>query len=120
MQAAPDVNSLQADRLAFNYSIGDGGAYSPQTTFFYNDGEWAGGPVGYLGVRFIVGTSATIRYGWIEVGYGLDHQFTITRFAYDDTGAPIAAGAIPEPANVTLFLGAAAFITVLVRRRYYR
>jgi hypothetical protein len=62
-------------------------------------------------------------YGWIHLsfsitgGVGTDPNFgptlTIHDFAYDDTGAPLAAGAVPEPATAVstglaaLALGAA-------------
>jgi len=60
-------------------------------------GPWAAdGTVGYLGVQ-VQGSD----FGWIEVSYNTDSTLTLISAAYDNTGAPIAAGAtsVPEPAE---------------------
>ena len=67
----------------------------------------------YLGVRFRVGDAGDIRYGYI--GYDItsadDKTGIVTGYAYEDTGAPIEAGAIPEPAGLALLaVGAAGLL----------
>ena len=68
----------------------------------------------YVGVKFRLGTND--HYGWI--GYDITDAATlsgvVTGYAYENTGLPIAAGEVPEPAGLAaLALGAAA----LLRRR---
>lgn len=52
-----------------------------------------------------------LLYGWVEVGLTIGNNLgpsvTIYRYAYDNTGAPITMGAVPEPAPMAfLALGA--------------
>ena len=107
---------LQVDRLTAGTVIGDGDPFSPDARFYASAGDWADGQAGFLGVRFIVGSASTIRYGWMEVSYA-SSQFTIRSFAYEDTGASIAAGAIPEPSDAALVFGALSVLVVAVTRR---
>lgn len=107
---------LQVDRLTAGTVIGNGDPFSPDARFFPSAGDWADGQAGFLGVRFIVGSASTIRYGWMEVSYA-SSQFTIRSFAYEDTGASIAAGAIPEPSGAALVFGALSVLVVAVTRR---
>jgi hypothetical protein len=68
---------------------------------------------GFVGFRFDIG--GNVRYGWLDVevrGSGSAANSGGIFFfgaAYDDTGAPIAAGAVPGPGTLgALALGAAA------------
>ena len=55
-----------------------------------------------------------LRYGWVEISLlnpatGPGPDVTIFGYAYDDTGAHLATGVVPEPASMTLLaLGALA------------
>jgi hypothetical protein len=115
--ASPDGygSLLQVSRLIAGTSIGEGLGIANDTRFYAAAGDWGGGQPGYLGVRFIVGDASAIRYGWMEVSYA-SQQFTIRSFAYEDTGASISAGAIPEPAGAALVLGALSVLVIAVTR----
>lgn len=62
---------------------------------------------GYLGLRFFMG--GITNYGWASVTVSTDmKQYTIHQFAYENSGADIQAGVIPEPNSLSLLaLGAA-------------
>jgi len=70
----------------------------------------------YLGFTFFNNDSdsgvpdpASVRYGWVQITGGAGVGFTIVGYAYDTTGAAIAAGMIPAPGAVAL-LGAAGLV----------
>ena len=71
----------------------------------------------YIGVRFRVNDTGDDRYGWIgiDITNAADLTGVVTGYAFDDTGEPIAAGAVPEPAGLAL-LGMIAG-GMLLRRR---
>jgi hypothetical protein len=58
---------------------------------------------------------ASVRYGWVQITGGAGVGFTIVGYAYDTTGAAIAAGMIPAPGAVAL-LGAAGLLGSRRRR----
>ena len=62
---------------------------------------WSAGATGYAGFSFDNG--GTMNYGWlqIQVGAGLD-DFTVLEWAYEDSGAAIVVGAVPEPSTAIL------------------
>ena len=67
----------------------------------------------YVGVRFRVNDTGDDRFGWIgiDITNGDDLTGVVTGYAYDDTGAPINAGQVPEPAGLALLaLGAAGLL----------
>jgi hypothetical protein len=70
-------------------------------------------PGGYYGFRFQDG-GAAVRYGWAEVirGASTTTAGTIVRYAYDDSGAGIPAGAtVPAPGSLALLaIGAAGLV----------
>ena len=70
----------------------------------------------YVGVKFQLASSGPTYYGWIgvDVTNATDLTGRVSGFAYDDTGGPIAAGAVPEPAGLALLALGAPF---LLRRR---
>jgi hypothetical protein len=57
-------------------------------------------------VGFIFNPTGTLPlYGWLRVQFNLDgDDFTVDQWAFDDTGAPIGVGFVPEP-NTALLLG---------------
>lgn len=71
-------------------------------------GAGAGAARGFAGFKFLIGGQT--RYGWVDVrvtGGG----FEFFGAAYEDSGAPIAAGAVPAPGSLgALALGAAALL----------
>lgn len=78
-----------------NYSLG------PYYATGFTDGE-----AGFMGFRF--NPSGTTLFGWAEVviasgtSYG---EFEVLRWAYEDSGASIQVGAVPEPKATGTGLG---------------
>lgn len=79
--------------------------------------QFASGSEGYLGFRFIENDGDGPYYGWMRVIFSNDgNSGTIIDWAYDDTGAPIAVGAVvPEPSAV--MLGGLGALAMAFRRR---
>jgi hypothetical protein len=91
----------------------------------YSQGNWAGGGSGYLGFSFLNGATDETNYGFVEINYNDDaNTLELVRFAYDNTGAGILAGAsltaVPEPSTtaavMALVAGSAALFTARRRR----
>ena len=64
---------------------------------------------GYLGFEFTdPNNAAQTDFGWVRIGENA-HQTALTIFsaAYDNTGAPILAGAVPESTSVGLLAAGA-------------
>jgi hypothetical protein len=81
------------------------------------DSGWATGEDGTSGfLGFTFDNAGTTNYGWLAVTYNAESQtLEIGDFAYEDSGAGILAGAIPEPSSLGLLaLGASG---LLARRR---
>ena len=74
----------------------------------------------YVGIRFTNEATGATNYGWAQLSISasyISQPRTIVGYAYDDTGAAIAAGAVPEPTtNAALGLGALALGAMGVRR----
>ena len=79
---------------------------------------WLPGTTGYAGFQFDDGTGTTL-YGWLQVQFDASGtDFSVLQWAYEDTGAPISAGAISEPGLVLLLaLGLAGLATRWKRQR---
>jgi hypothetical protein len=80
---------------------------------------------GYMGFQMLLG-GVQPAYGWIHVE-GVTDPFTPTEtltidgWAFDDTGNPIAAGAVPEPASAMMLLfGSGAALSIHRLRRKAR
>ena len=75
----------------------------------------AGNPQ-YIGVRFQLEPAGTPYYGWIgfDITDANNLAGVVTGYAYENSGGPIAAGAVPEPAGLSLLALGAPF---LMRRR---
>jgi hypothetical protein len=99
-----------------NNVVDDGVNDIPTQTNFAID-NIVGNPQ-YLGVRFKLNNEGDDRYGYIgiDITNAADLTGVVTSFAYEDTGAAIEAGAVPEPSSglALLALGAAG---VLRRKR---
>lgn len=95
-------------------------------------GQWHVGDRGFLGLEIVV--NGQTDYGWAEISLNnggtppsrhSNHsnpddptgQFTLYGYAYDDSGLPIGAGAIPEPSSLALLVAGAAGVAALRRRK---
>lgn len=78
--------------------------------------NWTPGTTGYAG--FFFNDGATDIYGWVEMDFSADSStFTVLQYAYDDSGAAIQVGAIPEPSTALLLgLGLVGLAAVCRRR----
>ena len=70
----------------------------------------------YIGVQFQFAPGGNQYYGWIafDITNSSDLTGVVPLFAYEDSGGPIAAGAVPEPSGLALLALGAPF---LMRRR---
>jgi hypothetical protein len=66
----------------------------------------------YVGVRFKLVDGGPDYFGWIgvDITNAADLTGRVTGFAYEDTGGPIAAGAVPEPVGLALLALGAPFL----------
>jgi hypothetical protein len=115
---------------ATKYAAGDGIATpsvnsADLASFFVNTWPVNSGP-GYLGFSFQ--PADTTLYGWAQLDLTEDTRdpaifddtiFTLKLldFAYDDSGATLNAGAIPEPSSAAMLAAALAGSATLFRRR---
>lgn len=77
--------------------------------------DWASGTRGFMGLIVDAGTDP--KYGWAEIEFETNNTLTLYGFAYEDSGAPITAGAVPEPATVGLLAALAAGSAAVYARR---
>jgi hypothetical protein len=91
-----------------------------QTDFYpASESHWNAGSDGYFGYRFNPSGSQEV-YGWAHVVISPDRTLmTLVDWAYENTGAPINAGAIPEP-TTSLLLAVSLTVAALWRRRAKR
>ncbi len=76
--------------------------------------SFASGTRQFLGYTLVLEDS-TVAYGWAEVTLRDDNlPGVIHRWAYEDTGAPIAVAEIPEPSQA--FLAALGLLVPILRR----
>jgi hypothetical protein len=85
-----------------------------------NLAEWNGGVTsGYVGFQFQPG--ATTYYGWARLSVSADllgnPVATVHEMAYENTGASIATGAVPEPSALGLLAAGAAGLAFWRRNR---
>lgn len=72
---------------------------------------------GFLGISF-TDSGANRRYGWVRLTTGANGlPATVVDWAYDDSGAGIVAGAVPEPGSMALGCLAAGALGVVAWRK---
>jgi len=100
-------------------NISSGNNYAATDTNFNVTGQE------YMGLRFWNENTSSINYGWVLLSTG--HQSSVTdygypaailSYAYDNTGAPVTVGAVPEPSgSVLLALGGVCSLGFVRRSR---
>jgi hypothetical protein len=72
-----------------------------------------------FGVRFAnESTGGAINFAWVEITFGADAATrAITGYAYDNSGATILAGVVPEPGTYAMMLAGLAAVGGLAMRR---
>lgn len=93
-------------------TIGPAGIYQPDQALGTNFHITA---IQYAGFRFLNESTGQTNYGWLQIrttGGGTDPGFpaSLLAYAYENTGASLTAGQIPEPSSTGLLaLGLLAF-----------
>jgi len=80
------------------------------------------GEVRYLGLRMNLQSAGPVEYGWIGLRISDEASATgeVVGWAYETSGAPIAAGQVPEPGTMFSALGAMIACCFLRRRLFSR
>jgi hypothetical protein len=100
---------------SLTYSTGSGGSGDPNNHLGAGSNQFQVGTPAYLGFRFTTDASSGPYFGWMQVVLTNDTPGgMIVDWAYEDTGAPIVAGA-PEPGRGLLLV--AGLMTLGLRRR---
>jgi PEP-CTERM motif-containing protein len=121
-------------RLGSGSTIGSNLGFSGQNYSFFNNyypgfmttppgagnGNWKPGDEGFLGLTITIGGNTV--YGWADVTLNnlngnSPGVFTLHGLAYEDSGAAIQAGAVPEPSAIALLVAGAAGVLALKRRK---
>ena len=91
-----------------------GGAFRLDSTY----GEWeVEGESHYMSFSFELESDATTVYGWAEIERIDKRNGRLLGWAYDDSGAFITAGEIPEPGALALLALGAAGVASWRRRK---
>ena len=102
-------------RITFNPA---GPSFLPDGDGIY--GRWNLGGSTFAGFR--LGTALDHKFGWVRLRVddqdmnGYPERMTAVDWAYDDSGAPIQAGAVPEPGSLGLLAAGAAGLAAMRRR----
>ncbi|MCO6046133.1 PEP-CTERM sorting domain-containing protein [Aeoliella sp. ICT_H6.2] len=107
------IGNLSADA-----TIGPGGAFVSGWDVFTDEvysGEWPAGSSGFIGFKFNP-TGSQDLYGWGKLTLSPDNTIlTLVDWAYENTGAPISAGQVPEPSTGLLIGGSLALAVLWYR-----
>ena len=89
--------------LAFGTPISSANTYL-NTTSATATAAWQAGSSLYLGVRLTNSMTSAVNYGWVHLNTTGTTGFpaTIVDYAYEDSGASITAGQVPEPTTFAL------------------
>lgn len=115
-QSAGNVNLLN---LATGYIISGGRNFATYANPIINgnfslQNGFSSGVEGIFGFKFNPG--GTVLYGWAKVTMiPATNTLTVSEWAYEDTGASIPAGVVPEPATTAAGLGVLALGVVGLR-----
>jgi hypothetical protein len=97
--------------------------FSAVSEDFASRGGNFAGKTGYLGFSFTdPNNSAQTDYGWAEITESASQNtLTLDTAAYDESGAPIITGQVPEPGSLALLAGGAGCLAAWrLRRRRQR
>ena len=120
------LSSGKAANLADGTLISSASSFSgtmPAGTGFYGGVNIPTGQTGYIGFRFDPNGVAGVQtwYGWMRISVGSNVSPTsngnVIDWAYDNTGAGIQAGVVPEPSSIALLAMGAAGLLALRRCR---
>jgi hypothetical protein len=101
---------------ALTYSSGFGGSGSPTAHLGPAANQFQVSSEAYLGFRFTTDTSSGPYYGWMRLVFTNNTSGGLIKdWAYDDSGASLAAGAVPEPSRA--LLGLCGLLALNLRRR---
>ena len=118
----------EASALSFGTVIGSGSSYinniSSGSNYAATDVNFNVVGQEYMGLRFWNENTSSINYGWVLLSTGHSSSVTsygypaaIVAYAYDDSGASITTGAVPEPASALLSVVGACCLGFIRRRR---
>lgn len=98
-------------------SIGPASLYNTSEAVFTT--PIAAGSTGFVGFRFTSNNTGgtTPLYGWARLSPAASGNGTTVDFAYETSGAAIAAGAVPEPSTLGLLALGSLGLTQMRRRR---
>ena len=99
------ADGTNPSELAAGVTIGAASTYSASRApgaLTLAPGAWTPGSTGYLGIRFLNG--ATTEYAWVQISAQAPptaaNPTKLLGIAFENTGASIIAGAVPEPGTV--------------------
>lgn len=112
-----DIVRLGAGDIVDAFDIYAAAAAGSSTHIGINPDQFASGVTGYLGFRLVDNSAAGPFYGWMRVNFSnTGAPGKIIDWVYDNTGAGIIVGAVPEPSSVAL-LGLGTLMLAFGRRR---